>query len=109
MNYKLSSFFIKLSEDKGLIENNGSGIVEVAIVPSSQSPVENLKTNILIHPNGKTIYECKEGEIAYARAVTHIFSSKINVLEVDENNQSCDLEDRLLTQKEAQDIINKYL
>lgn len=106
MNYKLSKFFVKLNEDKGLIENNSSGVVEVALATSQHPPIENSDNNLILKPHGKLTYTCKEGEIAYARAVTHVFSSQINVLEI--SNTECDLDGKLMSEETAQSIINKY-
>lgn len=109
MNYKVSSVFIKLQERNGLIENNGAGIIEFAIAKDGVAPVENDKSNQLIKPNGKIVFKLEDNQTAYVRAVTHVFSSKLNVLEVDEDEIGCDIDDRLISVDEAQNIINKYI
>ena len=109
MNYKVSSIFIKLQERNGLIENNGAGIIEFAITENGVAPIENDKSNQLIKPNGKLVFKLEDNQTAYVRAITHVFSSKINVLEVNEDEIGCDIDDRLISVDEAQSIINKYI
>lgn len=127
MNYKLMSTFIEISERKGLIENNSTGLVEVLIKRDTDEEVMKK----IIEPSGKFIYSLKSDETLMARALNRIYSY-INVLKVDNisggggNGENVDLSDYYtkfevdtaldkkidkaseITKEEALAIIHKY-
>lgn len=79
MNYKLSlTRFIELEEKKGIIENNGSGEVEIAIVKGGAIPKEDDPSNHKLQPHDKFAYLLEEDEKIYGRATKYI----VNVINV---------------------------
>ncbi len=79
MNYKLTDRFIQLSEKSGLVENNGKGMAEVAIVKNESELIPNSEKNLSMQPHEKIVFNCDGNEKAYARAISQPFSSQINV------------------------------
>lgn len=105
MNYRLAQDrFLEIKEREGVIENNGSGYIEIAIVEGDKEPIKD--ENIFVEKHGKYYFRLKENEKLYGRSLTFLVCD-INVSEVSIEGSDAPTPTNVYTKEESDRIFVK--